>query len=53
MNQDDWVEASLQEVDEQVISTSNVKTPVPGSKQKKRVREETPHSKEIMKEFIL
>ena len=53
MNHDEWVEGSLQEVEEQVISTSNVQTPVPDSKQQKRVREETLHSKEIMKEFIL
>ena len=29
MNQDEWVEGTLQEAYEQVISTSNVQTPVP------------------------
>ena len=38
MNQDEWVEGSLQEAEEQVISTSNIQTPVPNSKQQKRVR---------------
>ena len=37
MNRDEWIEGSLQEVEEQVISTSNVETLVPESKQKKRV----------------
>ena len=49
MNQDEWIEGSLQEVEEQVISTLILKTPFLVSKQKKRVREETPHSKKLMK----
>ena len=53
MNQDEWVEGSLKESKERVISTSNVQTPVPNSKHQNRVNEEAPHSNQLMKEFIL
>jgi len=53
MNQEEWVDGTLQEAEEQVLSTPNEQIPVAQRKQQKSVREETLSAEEIMKEFIL
>ena len=40
MNQLEWAENTLQEAEEQLVSTSTSQTPVPQEKTRKRLREE-------------
>lgn len=40
MNQDQWEENTLQEVEEKILSTATLRTPLPQGKQGRRKREE-------------
>ena len=53
MNQDQWEENTLQEVEEYILSNSTLHTPISQNKQQKRPREEPSSSANISKEFII
>ena len=53
MNQEQWFEGTLLEVDEQVITTPQVNTPVTQSTQHKRAREKNQSATETVKEYYI
>ena len=53
MNQDQWAENTLQEAEENILSTSTLQTSISQENQQKRPREERSSSANIAKEFII